>query len=240
MNYDKNKDYFFGDTNKKISTINAHKAAYYVIGFILVAISILLVSDSDGGAGYVICVTGAFVLVVAACAFYANTSIEKISDSIATDSDIDNACMGEIKNFEIKALDKLGLSNRLSEIEYKALINNYYFNTATNMKCWYIKGEDGKYRSNIYRATALYFVKNQLYIYMYIFSIIDKNANGEYINTINISNIRSAEIKFYDNANLSHIPFIKICFTNNNYIIIPFRDVDNATNIIQYIQNRIS
>ena len=92
-----------------------------------------------------------------------------------SDSDYDNAVKAYISNLKSQALEKLGVDE--SEVNEVApiILTGYEFEGVDRVK----KGEDGKWRSNIYKVVALFFSPHELHGYTLKFNTLhDAKTEG--------------------------------------------------------------
>ncbi len=92
-----------------------------------------------------------------------------------SDSDYDKAVKDYLSNLKSIALDKLGVDeSEVSEVA-PIILGGYEFEGVDRVK----KGEDGKWRSNIYKVVALFFSPHELHGYTMRFNTLrDEKTEG--------------------------------------------------------------
>ncbi len=146
MNYQRNLTYFTGTGNKVLLGIG-----------VLVALGGLGgLQRGDSGAGFL-------VILVGCALMYWGSPRWPVSDS-----DYDKAVKDYLSNLKSIALDKLGVDeSEVSEVA-PIILGGYEFEGVDRVK----KGEDGKWRSNIYKVVALFFSPHELHGYTMRFNTL--------------------------------------------------------------------
>ena len=81
-----------------------------------------------------------------------------------TDAQYDAAVRSELQGMQQKALDKLGIDiDEVKEIE-PIIIDGYVYENS-KFPLWYKKGEDGLWRTNVYKVVYLFFSQNEVHSY---------------------------------------------------------------------------
>ena len=163
MNYTRILRYFTG--KKPIDPGEKHCFLDYVGGTLLgVSGIVLLVSRLRGYAVpstiYGLCLLGMFVLLVL-CNGY-------------SDSEYDAEVARYADSLKSHALNKLGVDeSEVSEVP-PIILSGYDFENVERVK----QGQDGKWRSNIYKVIALFFSPHELHSYTLTFNTL-RNAQNE-------------------------------------------------------------
>ena len=159
--YEKNLLYFTGKTNGVLMTFGWVMA--------LAGIWCLVKAFGNLDASHSELVTGVILLIVGGFSINAGKTIEWP----VSDADYDREIENYIANLETLALDKLGLDE--SEVNEIApiILGGYEFDGVEKVK----KGNDGKWRSNIYKVAVLFFSLNELHSYSMRFNTLQEEKN---------------------------------------------------------------
>lgn len=155
MDYSKNLLYFTG----KGST------GLMIFGGILALFGVMCFVGANGSP-----IAGCVLLALGMWAASAGVQKWPVSDS-----DYDKAVKDYLSNLKSIALDKLGVDeSEVSEVA-PIILGGYEFEGVDRVK----KGEDGKWRSNIYKVVALFFSPHELHGYTMRFNTLrDEKTEG--------------------------------------------------------------
>ena len=155
MDYSKNFIYFTGTDNIVLMGIG------FIVG--LMGFGCF---QSVYSAGKIL---GLLMLLAGAALIYGGMKKWPVSDS-----DYDNSVKGYISNLKPRALNKLGVDeSEVSEVP-PIILGGYDFENVERVK----QGQDGKWRSNIYKVIALFFSPHELHSYTLTFNTL-RNAQNE-------------------------------------------------------------
>jgi len=188
MDYNRNKKYFEGQNFK--GAIIA-----LIIG------GIIFIGGASGGSGAA-AVVGLIIAGIGGFLIYSNTA------GRPTDSEIDQACLDQVKNLKDLALKKHGLdADQVKEAD-PIQFDGYFFENIRS-GFLYKMGKDNIPRSSNYEAVSFVFSAEQVYCYKYRFSITTdekSESTEEYFYRDIVSASTQSDTKNYKTKDGKDIP----------------------------------
>ena len=164
MDYSKNLLYFTGKKSTDLMILGG------ILCGILAFLGVAVFANAKGSNSPIPIVVGCVLLALGGWAVLAGMQKWPVSDS-----DYDKAVKDYLSNLKSIALDKLGVDeSEVSEVA-PIILGGYEFEGVDRVK----KGEDGKWRSNIYKVVALFFSPHELHGYTMRFNTLrDEKTEG--------------------------------------------------------------
>ena len=207
MNYERNLKYF--------QTVDLKGALIAMtIGAILT-----LIGFSGSGESLII-----GLLLLVGGFFYLKSTLK----GIVSDKEYDQSVLSALKDINQKALNKLGLdeseANEISPISFDGYVIKGYDYAK--------KGEDGKWRTNKYQSTTLFFSANEVHCYTYSYSTTEEKKTEStdvyfYKDIVSVSTA-SDTIKYPEETKETEYEYFKLTTTGGTALSVTLRDKDGA------------